>query len=338
MKFQRVLSLVFLAAVLPTGFAATQYKPAKGAHEVSTLSVEWHDKKRDRKVPVRIYYPKDITNPVPVIIFSHGLGGSRNGYTYLGNEWASHGYVSVHVQHLGSDSGVFLRGFDDGVQEAMKPVNASNRVVDVFFAISALEKLNEEQGSLHHKLDLENIGVGGHSYGAWTTLIVGGEKVLRPNGMKLESAPYHTDRRIKALMPMSAPAPKKGDLDWAFGSIELPCFHMTGTLDDSPVGETKAADRRIPFDHMTAKKADEYLLTFKGGDHMVFSGRLSQRSSRAEQDHKFQDQIKDASTAFWDAYLKKNNAAKEWLSGGEFKKQLGDQGTFEEKLAPATNH
>ena len=94
------------------------------------------------------------------------------------------------------------------------------------------------------------------------------------------------------------------------GESNLPCFHMTGTLDDSPVAETKAADRRLPFDHMTSKMADEYLLTFKGGDHMVFSGRMSQRSSRAQSDHIFQNYIKEGSTAFWDAYLKGDHAAK----------------------------
>src|SRR4051812_32227046 len=87
---------------------------------------------------------------------------------------------------------------------------------------------------------------------------------------------------------------------------------------------------------MTAKVADEYLLTFKGGDHMVFSGRLSQRSSRAEHDHIFQKYIDESSTAFWDAYLKGNQAAKAWLSGGGFKKDLDGEGTFEMKLASPT--
>ena len=39
----------------------------------------------------------------PVVLFSHGLGGSREGYGYLGSYWAAHGYVAVHLQHIGSD-------------------------------------------------------------------------------------------------------------------------------------------------------------------------------------------------------------------------------------------
>ena len=106
----------------------------------------WHDKKRDRDVPVKIYYPKDVKGPVPLIIFSHGLGGSRDGYSYLGNEWASHGYVSAHVQHLGSDTAALKTAMTGGLQEALKPYAASNRIVDIYYAIGALDHMNGDPG------------------------------------------------------------------------------------------------------------------------------------------------------------------------------------------------
>ena len=46
---------------------------------------------------------------------------------------------------------------------------------------------------------------------------------------------------------------------------------MTGAHDDSPIGKTMAGERRIPFDKMTA--AETYLVIFKDGDHLIFSGR-----------------------------------------------------------------
>ena len=78
-----------------------------GPHEVAVLLAAWQDSRRQRQVPVKIYYPADGAGPFPVIIFSHGLGGSREGYQYLGRHWASHGYVSVHLQHIGSDQAVW---------------------------------------------------------------------------------------------------------------------------------------------------------------------------------------------------------------------------------------
>ena len=46
---------------------------------------------------------------------------------------------------------------------------------------------------------------------------------------------------------------------------------MTGTKDSSPIGETTPEERRVPFDHTNG--ADQFLITFKDGDHMIFSGR-----------------------------------------------------------------
>ena len=77
-----------------------------GPFAVETASFDWTDAARNREVPVKIYYPKDGAGTCPLIVFSHGLGGSREGYEYLGRHWASHGYVSVHVQHKGSDTEV----------------------------------------------------------------------------------------------------------------------------------------------------------------------------------------------------------------------------------------
>ena len=63
---------------------------------------------------------------------------------------------------------------------------------------------------------------------------------------------------------------------------------------------------------------------------MIFSGRA--RAAPEPQDAEFQKQIRLASTAFWDAYLKNDAAAKSWLSDDAgFKKELGDDGTFEKK-------
>ena len=47
-----------------------------------------------REVPVKISDYPASGGRCPVVIFSHGLGGSRDGDQYLGRHWASHGYVS----------------------------------------------------------------------------------------------------------------------------------------------------------------------------------------------------------------------------------------------------
>jgi predicted dienelactone hydrolase len=318
--------------------AADTYKQAPGPQLVTMSLEDWTDAARQRPVPVKIYAPATGRGPFPVIVFSHGLGGSREGYKYLGRHWASHGYVAVHVEHLGSDTAAFKDGIQGGqrgrlfanMKESIAdPRNAVARPLDVRFVLDRLEKLNQGGSPLAHRLDLTRVGMAGHSFGAWTTLVVAGQRIGRE--VASGSASSYADPRVKAAIAMSAPIPRKRkDLDAAFGAIHIPVLHMTGTLDDSPLGETSAAERRIPYDHIHG--ADQYLVTFTGGDHMIFSGRLMERSERAAQDARFQDLILQGTTAFWDAYLKGDAAAKSWLEKG-YGAVLGKDGKLEEKLA-----
>lgn len=301
------------------------------AAQTNQLVIEravWHDAKRDRDVPVKIYSPATTNIAHPVIIYSHGLGGSREGYQYLGRYWAAHGYVTIHLQHLGSDEAVWR---DTGLlkrkramqRSAADPKNAINRPRDVSFAIDELERLYNDSPVWKQRLDLNRIGVAGHSFGAFTTLASAGQK-FQPVTAKAGS---FADPRVKAAIPMSAPTPKnKSRLDEVYAGVKIPCLHMTGTKDSSPIGDTTAEERRLPFDH--CKNSDQFLITFKDGDHMIFSGR----NTRAEpSDERFQRLIQQSSTAFWDAYLRDDAKAKSWLTD-DFKRVLDDAGQFEMRL------
>ncbi len=326
-----LLFQVLLNAAIPATLqAGSDFYRQPGPFAVATATDEWNDSIRNRPVPVKIYYPRTGDGPFAVIIFSHGLGGSRAGYEYLGRQWASHGYVSVHLTHIGNDTSVLKQSSRplEALRKAAADLNnALARPKDVSFAIDQLTDMNKREGPFKGRLALDKIGVAGHSFGGYTALASAGETFILSGEREITLG----DPRIKAAIAMSAPAKRRENawLDKTYGSIKIPCFHMTGTLDDSPIGETKAADRRIPFDHMSG--ADNYLLIFNGGDHMVFSGRLFKIAAR-EKDRRFQELILMGSTAFWDAYLKGDVPAKAWLSQGGFARALGNEGTLEKKL------
>jgi predicted dienelactone hydrolase len=308
-----------------------------GPYQVEAVQYEWTDTVRQREVPVKIYYPRS-SDRCPVIIMSHGLGGTRDGYEYLGRQWASHGYVVVHPQHKGSDDAVW-KGMQNPRESMQKAVgnlaNALNRPKDISFVIDRLEQLDREEGPLYHRLDCARIGMAGHSFGAYTTLAIAGQVFPGRMGQTITLG----DHRIRAAVAMSPTVPKQQDkLDQAFGTIKIPCLHMTGTLDDSPVGDTKAAERRLPYEHMNL--ADQYLVTFAGGDHMIFSGRPRRPENvvapgwhgSGQKDRLFQELIRTVTTAFWDAYLRDDAQAKGWLTGGGCETLLGDNAKFEKKL------
>ena len=311
--------------------ASAGYSAAVSGLAVDTVKYEWRDGPRQRAVPVKIYYPQSGRGPFPVVIFSHGLGGNRDGYEYLGHYWAQHGYVSVHLQHHGSDSdlwqGVPPAEVPKIMQEAVaNPQNAINRPLDVRFAIDQLTALNQAPGALEHRLHLDRIGVSGHSFGSFTTMAIAGEAFVSPAGRETSFA----DPRVKAAVAMSSSVPRD-EARWnlAYANIRIPVFHMTGTKDDSPMGETKAAQRRVPFDRSPGP--DQYLVTFQDGDHMIFSSRQRLQPG-GEKDARFHDLIAQSTTAFWDAYLKKDPKARGWLADGGFAAFLQADGKFEKKL------
>jgi predicted dienelactone hydrolase len=307
---------------------APPYAPDRKLLPTDFLRFDWHDASRNRDVPVKIYYPTNGAGPFPVIVFSHGLGGTREGYEYLARQWAANGFVSVHVQHIGSDDSAW-RGQGQPMQsmrQAANLQNSLNRPKDVQFVVDQLTDINKNDPKLQGKLDLTNLGMAGHSFGAQTSMLIAGQKLGGAlMGQKLGA--NLADPRFKAVIAMSDGAPMNhNNLDDVYAAVQIPTFYMTGTKDDSPIGDTKASERRIPFDHTHAKPT--YLLVLTDGDHMVFSGRLAQPRPTDEPQQKL---IRIASTAFFDAYLKNDANAKKWLDENGFKQLLGEQGTFEEK-------
>jgi predicted dienelactone hydrolase len=287
--------------------------PDPGPHTVASKNLDWKDSDRKRDVPVKIYYPQEVKTPVPVILWSHGLGGNREAYVYLGKFWASHGYIVVHLQHKGSDSAVLREGGIQALRTAGNARNAMERPKDISFVIDQLTILNQDEGEFKGRFNLDAIGVGGHSFGAQTTLLVGGQK--------LGPAPSFANKRVKALLPMSAPVPAAILRDRAYQNVKLPTLHMTGTKDDSPIGETKAQERRIPFDKIAG--CPQWFINFQDGDHMIFSGRMARANSdEKKQDVVFQKLIKQCSLAFWNAHLKGDEQALNWLNN-EMKLFLG---------------
>ncbi|MCX7886347.1 MAG: dienelactone hydrolase family protein [Verrucomicrobiae bacterium] len=268
---------------------------------VTATNASWHDAARNRELPVKIYAPANAAN-APLIVFSHGLGGSREGYRFLTAHWASNGYVCVMVQHPGSDESVW-RGQKDklgAMRRAANLGNATNRALDVRFTIDKM---------LHDpRVNPTAIGVAGHSFGAQTTLLVAGQRLAGKS---------FRDARLKAVIPMSSPRPLLGDV---FRDVTVPCLHLTGTKDDSTIFNTTAKDRRFAFDHISA--AEQWLVTLDGATHMTFAGIGGA---------KHLELIRQITTKFWDAHLKQDKAAQAWLSGDGLQKLVGSDGVVEQK-------
>lgn len=354
----RTAVLCALAALTVLSTNSSVRANASAADSVSTSVAtdlqDWNDAKRNRTVPVKLYLPTSKqSGPSPVLIFSHGLGGSRDAAQYLGEYLAKKGYICVHVQHPGSDTAVaraaifsnegtggggalgalreMRHGFSkekfSGVRaELGKAANGQNlilRVQDISFVIDELERRNKTDPLLAKRLDLSKIAVAGHSFGAGTALAICGQ-----NYGTAANPRTAIDPRVKAGVYLSAPVNVRGrQLSDVYGQVKVPGIVMTGTEDSSPIGNTSAEARRIPFDGISAPH--QYLVNFIGGDHAIFGGR-SFRPQKSG-DEQFHQQINQIVGEFLDAYLLGDKSAQAWLDGDGAKNYFSKSAKFERK-------
>ena len=202
--------------------AAAVGMPEADTHEV--LGLSWSDPSRDRVVLARLYLPVEQDGAVPLVLFSHGIGGSREGYSYIGKYLAANGIAVLHVQHAGSDRNIWFGNplqMLGRLQGAAKESEAIDRTQDLRFALDQLLS----DAMLAPKIDARRIAVAGHSYGANTAMLLAGAQVQRDSkGLNL------SDPRIGAAVIISAP-PFYGEGDPAriVGRIRVPSLHITAT-------------------------------------------------------------------------------------------------------------
>lgn len=284
------------------------YDPLAARPAGTELDLTVTDAARRRDIPVRVYLPA-ATKPAPLILFSHGLGGSRAGSAFLGRHWSMRGFVAVFLQHPGSDESVWrdapLLERRQRLTEAASLGNFVARSKDVSAVLDQLTRWNTSAGHpLGGRLDPAKAGLAGHSFGAGTTQAVGGQRF--PLGISFR------DPRILAAVPMSPSPPRRGDAATAFGSIPIPWLVMTGTHDGSPIGQMSPADRLRVFPALSPGR--KYSLVLEGAEHSVFTERALPGESKPRNPNHHRA-ILALTTAFFEAYLRDDAAARAWLDG-----------------------
>ncbi|MEP7292230.1 MAG: prolyl oligopeptidase family serine peptidase [Chloroflexota bacterium] len=183
----------------------------------------------------------------PVLIFSHGIGASSRMYTSQTEALASHGYIVASINHPYTSAAVtFPDGrttmleFDFGSSLAQ----AAQLAADQSFVLDQLELLNagEPESLFSGRLDLERVGVFGHSAGGNATALT-----------------FTSDSRFKAAINEDGsyvPAARTGE-------ITYPLMHMA------------SEDFSLNMRTFSNYDAPVYNLTFNGFGHTDFTDFLA---------------------------------------------------------------
>jgi len=126
---------------------------------------------------------KQVEN-APLVLFSHGIWGMRFQNTAQFEALASRGYIVVSVDHaydasltLFKDGTIadFRSGYEGELSEeefwALRNPQLRTRVSDIRFMIDTIDSKKNQEVEVWSVVNMDHIGVFGHSYGGATSLI-----------------------------------------------------------------------------------------------------------------------------------------------------------------------
>jgi predicted dienelactone hydrolase len=210
---------------------------------------------------------------LPVILLSHGHGGSNNlsslnGYGPLANAWAAQGFAVIQPTHLSSRTLSHRVGDDPGA-----PLFWRSRAEDMTHILDRLSVIEQAVPQLAGRLDAEKVAVAGHSLGGFTASLLLGAQVDPGTGEVVDFA----EKRIKTGVLLAAPG-RGGDAlngprasivpifrSVDFTTMTTPALVVAGDKDDSR--HFTDIGPRWHVDPYTLAPGPKTLLTLFGAEH-----------------------------------------------------------------------
>ena len=289
------------------------------------------DSSRNRTFPVDLYLPQLNEERIPLVVISHGLGSDLTTFAYFARHLASHGFAVAVPEHPGSSArqiDALLSGLANNVTP---PEELIDRPLDIQFL---LDRLAEKYGN---KIDTDNVGAIGQSFGAYTTLALAGAELnwdslerdcpdiddswnlsLLIQCLALQIPETDTDIKLKdervtaaiAINPLASTVFGKDSLS----QIDIPIMLVSGSAD--PVTPA-LPEQIIPFTWLTTPK--KYLVLLEGGTHFSVLNESAGSVPVPEQaigpDPKLaQDYVKQLGLAFFGFYVTQQSIYADYLN------------------------
>ncbi|MFY7720424.1 MAG: hypothetical protein ACOVQF_11665 [Brevundimonas sp.] len=232
-----------------------------------------------RDVMLTVFAP-DRPGTYPVIVYSHGQGGSggaNGGSGTTAQALANLGYIVILPTHL--DSVGTYPSWLTSQFPIDNPASGLHRAADMQFALDMAQTL--VTGLSGYTVDLSSPVVAGHSHGAFTAALLAGLDSDRPgyanppvgNAYGLTSV---ADPRFQAAILLS---PQGEESSWAnltstsWDDIVVPLLTITGTADTELGGLTDWNGRLDAFRNGDA--AQSYAVVYRDAAHSDIGGNTA---------------------------------------------------------------
>lgn len=299
---------LFLAGTAALAFAGTRLADAAGEAIGTRLAG-----RPAGGLPLTILPPAAAPEPCPAIIFSHGLGARAAAFATLVAPWVAAGFLVVLPEHLDS----LARGAPKRPSNALLRRYALLRIGDIKALLDALPELAAKAAT---RVAPDAVGIGGHSFGAWTAAVIGGATIYVEAGRARSFA----DPRPRAFLLLAGPAvppgatpmhPADGMTSDSFKELTRPLMLIDGTRDLAPRGGPESYQQRLAT-YALSPPGNKYLVLEKNSTHMTTVGLappgdpvLAGIARRALHD------LARVSVPFWKGFVSGDAASVAWLNG-----------------------
>lgn len=161
------------AAKSPTDVGQQADLRSQGSVQWQTENFELNDTRRNRQISGTLYLPNLPTGQTaPLIVISHGVAEDRTTFAYLARHLASHGFAIAALEHTVGDAKQ-LRNYLAGLASPPPATELLDRPRDISFLLNALQ----QNKSLQTKVNVQQVGVIGHSLGGYTAFAIAGATI-----------------------------------------------------------------------------------------------------------------------------------------------------------------
>ncbi|WP_348235985.1 alpha/beta hydrolase [Leptolyngbya subtilissima] len=268
-------------------------QPGEWKWTQETLTLD--DRRRQRRFVVDLYRPQR-PDSVSTLIISPGLWASRSNFAELAQHLASHGFAVVVMDHPGSNRQQLEALLAGRAREVVRTSEFIDRPLDVSYLLDELQRRTQTPVSGQGTLNLQSVGIIGHSFGGYTALALAGATFdlasLRQEcessqinlnvgnislllqcsaiGLSPQAVNRLRDPRVQAVVALN-PIGSQIFGPQGIGQLQVPVMLVSGSEDAIAPA---LLEQICPFTWLTTP--NQYLVLIQKGSHTYASANTNQ--------------------------------------------------------------